>query len=203
MKVYKIYPKGFASNSYILTADDKTCVVVDCAQERVLEECQKRGLTPEYVLLTHGHYDHIGGCGALYNNGTKIICGEDEKALVFSKDNLAAIHGIEIPQFCIFKTVKDGDVLNLCGMAIKVIATPGHTAGGVSYVVENNLFTGDTLFCMSVGRTDLPTGNPRQLFASIKKLYALKGDYVVYCGHDDDTTLDFERYNNPYVRADS
>jgi glyoxylase-like metal-dependent hydrolase (beta-lactamase superfamily II) len=200
MKVYKIYPKGFASNSYILTADDKTCVVVDCAQERVLEECRKLNLEPKYVLLTHGHYDHIGGCGAFYNVGAKIICGEKEDELIFSDDNRAIFHGITIPEFAIDRTVKDGEKLQLCGMEFTVIATPGHTAGGVTYVADGNLFTGDTLFCESVGRCDLPTGNARQLVESVKKLFSLKGDYKVYCGHEDDTTLQHERENNPYVR---
>jgi glyoxylase-like metal-dependent hydrolase (beta-lactamase superfamily II) len=108
---------------------------------------------------------------------------------------------VYIPEFTIFKTVKDGEKLNLCGMSFTVIATPGHTAGGVCYQVEGNLFTGDTLFCESVGRCDLPTGNARQLTESVKKLYALKGDYKVYCGHEEDTTLNHERECNPYVRG--
>jgi glyoxylase-like metal-dependent hydrolase (beta-lactamase superfamily II) len=200
MKVYKIYPEGFASNSYILTADDKTCVCIDCAQERVFDECKKRGLEPKFVLLTHGHYDHIGGCGVMQENGAKIICGENEVKLVSSRDNLAVISGTKIGKFTIDSTLKDGEEIELCGMKIKTIATPGHTAGGISYIVENNLFTGDTLFLESVGRTDLPTGNARQLIDSVRKLFSLDGDFKVYCGHEDDTTLDYERKNNPYVR---
>lgn len=201
MKVYKIYPVGFASNTYILTADDKTCVLIDCAQERVLDECKKRGLTPEYVLLTHGHYDHIGGCGALYDSGAQILCGEREKDLIFSSDNRAVFHGITIPPFKIGRTLRDGEEITLSGMNFKVIATPGHTAGGVCYLSGDCLFTGDTLFCESVGRCDLPTGNARKLIESVKKLYSLAGDYKVYCGHEEDTTLEHERKFNPYVRA--
>jgi glyoxylase-like metal-dependent hydrolase (beta-lactamase superfamily II) len=201
MKVYKIYPKGFASNSYILTADDKTCVVIDCAQERVLAECKKLGLTPEYVLLTHGHYDHIGGCGVFCDAGAKILCGENEDKLIFSDDNRAIFNGVYIPEFTIYKTLKDGEKLQLCGMEFTVISTPGHTAGGVSYLTEDSLFTGDTLFFESVGRCDLPTGSERSLTESVKKLYALEGDYNVYCGHEDDTTLSHEREHNPYVRG--
>jgi glyoxylase-like metal-dependent hydrolase (beta-lactamase superfamily II) len=201
MKVYKIYPKGFASNSFIVTADDKTCVVIDCAQERVLEECQKLNLTPEYVLLTHGHYDHIGGCGALFDSGAKVLCGEKEERLIFSDDNRAIFHGITIPHFEIYKTLKDGEEIELCSIKFKVISTPGHTAGGVCYLAEDKLFTGDTLFFESVGRSDLATGNARELIASVKKLYALTGNYNVYCGHGEDTTLEHERLFNPYVRG--
>lgn len=203
MKIHKIYPFGFASNSYILTADGNTCVLVDCAQERVLEKCRQLQLTPEYVLLTHCHYDHIGGCGALFQAGAKILCGRDEKDLIFSDDNRAIFHGITIPHFEIFDTVRDGQTIELCGMTFKVIATPGHTRGGVCYLTGDNLFTGDTLFFESVGRTDFATGSSSALVQSIKKLYSTLGDCKVYCGHGEDTTLAHERAFNPYVNENA
>jgi glyoxylase-like metal-dependent hydrolase (beta-lactamase superfamily II) len=153
------------------------------------------------VLLTHGHYDHIGGCGVFFDNGAKILCGENEDKLIFSDDNRAIFHGITIPHFEIYKTLKDGEELELCSIKFKVIATPGHTAGGVSYLAEDCLFTGDTLFFESVGRCDLATGNARQLIASVKKLYSLEGNYKIYCGHSEDSTLEHERLFNPYVRG--
>ncbi len=198
--IYKIYPVGFAANSYIITADAKTCIVVDPAQPRILDECKKRGLTPEYALLTHCHYDHIGGVGALFNVGCKVLCGEAEKPYIFSEDNRAIFHGITIPHFEIYKTLKDGDEVCLCGINIKAIATPGHTVGGMCYIVGDNIFSGDTLFCRSVGRTDFPTGSYAALVNSVKKLYALDGDYKVFCGHGEDTTLSAERAFNPYVK---
>ena len=79
MQVYKIYPVGFAANSYIVTEDGVSCVVIDPAQPRIADKCRELGLTPKYALLTHCHYDHIGGCGALWEQGVKILCGEDEK----------------------------------------------------------------------------------------------------------------------------
>ena len=200
--VHTIFPLGFASNTYAVTADNENCILIDCAQPRVLAECEKRGLTPKAVLLTHGHYDHIGGCGALYEAGAKIYCGEDEKELIFSDDNRAIFHGITIPEFSLSDTVKDGDELDLCGMKIKVTATPGHTAGGVCYLIEDCIFSGDTLFAGSVGRTDFTTGSFPALVKSIKKLYALDGDYTVYPGHGDKTSLSRERKSNPYVRDD-
>lgn len=200
IKVYKIRPLGFASNTFAVTADGKSCVLIDCAQPRVLDECKKLQLTPEYVLLTHGHFDHIGGCGALFGAGAQVLCSEEERGLIFSDNNLASAHGLTVDGFRISRTLTDGEKVSLCGMDFTVVATPGHTAGGVCYAVEDCLFTGDTLFCESVGRCDLPTGNARQLVDSVKKLYALDGDYRVYCGHEDDTTLDHERKYNPYVR---
>lgn len=202
MQVYKIYPSGFAANTYALTSDGQTCVLIDCAQERVLEECKRLNLTPKAVLLTHGHYDHIGGCAALQAAGARIYCGAGEEKLIFSDDNRAIFHGITIPEFEIEKTLADGEEITLCGITFKVIATPGHTAGGVCYVAEDCLFSGDTLFYDSVGRWDLATGDRERLEKSVRKLYALDGDYTVYCGHGENTKLSRERVDNPYVRQE-
>lgn len=198
--VHKIYPKGFAANCYLLTADGKTAVAIDPAQPRVLEESQKYGLKVEYVLLTHGHFDHIGGCAALQRAGAKVGClsGEERLAIL---DNLSYRFGGEVEPFTVDFTVKDGEILEICGMKIKVIASPGHTAGGACYLAEDNLFTGDTLFRDGVGRTDLPTGNYGQLEKSVKKLYDLEGDYIVYAGHGGDSTLERERKTNGAIHA--
>lgn len=201
MKVNKIYPVGFASNSFAITADNKNCILIDCAQERVYDKCISLGLTPKAVLLTHAHLDHIGGCGVLYSNGADIYCGEREKELIYSEGYRQIFYGEPIPEFRIKSTFSDGEEVELYGLKIKVIATPGHTAGGVSYLIEDCLFTGDTLFFESIGRSDFYTGNTRELYASIKKLYSLDGDYKVYTGHGEDTTLSHERTFNPYVRV--
>lgn len=198
MKVIKIY-SHYGCNSYIVTGDNKNAVVIDCASPDVYDECIKRGLNSVAVLLTHGHFDHVGGCGKFYEKGVNIYCGEKEKDFIHSAENKQVFGGVYIPEFKIFKTLKDGEEVELGGVKFKVINTPGHTAGGVCYLAEDCLFTGDTLFHEAVGRCDLPTGNSRILCESVKKLFALKGDYKVYCGHEEDTTLDHERKHNPYV----
>ena len=201
MQVLKIYPKGFAANTYLLTEDGVHAVAVDPAQTRIADEAARRGLTVTHVLLTHGHFDHTGGCVALQAAGAKVGCTEAEKPLVLGSDNMASHFHAHVPAFCVDFTFRDGDVLQLCGMEIRVIATPGHTAGGATFLVGDRLFTGDTLFAGDVGRTDLPTGSGAQLEASVRKLYALEGDFVVCPGHGEDTTLAYERRNNGWIRC--
>ena len=201
MQVYKIYPLGFASNSYLLTADGKTALCIDPAQPRISDEAKKRGLNVTHILLTHGHFDHIGGVAALQKAGAKAGCLAGEERLALS-ENLASFFGEEeVESFQIDFTVKDGEELEFAGIKVKVIATAGHTAGGACYLIDDALFTGDTLFDGSVGRSDLPTGNGAELIKSVKKLYALEGDYTVYAGHGEDTTLDRERKYNGVIRA--
>ena len=200
MKVIKVEPLGFASNSYILTADNKTAVVIDPYEKRVLDVLKQNGLECKYVLLTHGHFDHVGMCGKLFEIGAGICCGELEKKYIFSTENKELLGGVHIPDFKISRTFNDGENFNLCGINFTAIHTPGHTAGSMCYLAEDCLFSGDTLFKCGVGRTDLPTGDFTELISSVKKLFALDGDIKVYAGHGEDTTINFERNYNPFVR---
>lgn len=201
MYVASIMGGQFESNVFAVCEEGHNCVLIDCSSKKLSDRLFRYGLVPEAVLLTHGHLDHTVGCAALQREaGVKIYCGEGEDKFIFSEGN-RSIFGQDVPKFEIERTLKDGEELEICGLKIKVIATPGHTAGGVSYLIGNNLFTGDTLFKSGVGRCDFPTGDEKTLIFSIKKLYALDSDYKVYCGHGLETTLDYERRNNPFVRA--
>lgn len=201
MQVFKIYPQGFAANSYFLTQDEKTAVVIDPAQPRIADEAKRCGLTVTHVLLTHGHFDHIGGCAALQAEGAKVGCLAKEAPLALGKNNMADYFGGHVPPFSVDFTFGDGDILSLDGMQFLVIATPGHTAGGACFCVGDHLFTGDTLFAGDIGRSDLPTGSGAQLTESVRKLYAIQGDFTVCPGHGEDTTLEYERHNNGWVRC--
>lgn len=199
MKVLKISSDGVACNSYLVTDDGKEAVIIDCGSAEIYNICENLNIKPVAVLLTHGHFDHVGGCGKFFEEGIPIYCGELEKPLIFSKEYKSIFGGVYVPQFEISDTFKDGAEVELAGIKFKVISTAGHTAGSVCYLAEDCLFTGDTLFRESIGRSDLPTGNFAQLIKSVKKLFALEGDYKVYCGHEGDTTLEYERNNNPYI----
>ena len=106
MVVKKILPDGFGSNSYILTKDGKNAVIVDCAEQSLYSACLEAGLTPCAVLLTHGHFDHVGGCGKFFEKGVPIYCGELEKHFIFSDANRSIFGGVYIPEFEIYKTLK-------------------------------------------------------------------------------------------------
>ena len=202
MKIIKIEPRNYLSNTYILTADGKTAVVIDPAESSILNELSARTLKCEYVLLTHGHFDHVGGCRALAEAGAKVLCSEEEAPLIFSKEYLGIFGGVNVPQFEISRTIKDGETFELCGIKFTAMLTKGHTKGGMCYIADKNIFTGDTLFFGSVGRWDLPTGNFTELKASLKKLAALKGDYKVYSGHGEDTKLSREKKYNSFMIED-
>lgn len=202
MQIILIEPLRFASNCYLLTEDGKTAVAIDPGEETVLIEAEKRGLTVTHVLLTHCHFDHIGGCLALQKAGAKVGCCKDELFQLQHQAEGARLFGLPpAPEFFPDFTFSGGDKLNFGGISFEVIATPGHTQGSVCFLAENALFSGDTLFQGSVGRCDLPGGDFRALERSVKVLYALEGDYTVYPGHGDRTTLSFERKYNGVIRC--
>ncbi|MBQ8230292.1 MAG: MBL fold metallo-hydrolase [Clostridia bacterium] len=203
MQILTLSPRGFGANTYVLTKDGKTALVVDPAQPRVFEEIEKRGLIPVCVLLTHCHFDHVGGVGVLQENGARVFCSEMEKSLVGTEADMFSAFGAPRVFYTVDETFFDGEEKTLCGMRVRLLLTPGHTAGSACYLVtdgeERVLLTGDTLFSGSIGRTDFPTGSIAQMRASLKKLAALDGDYPVYAGHNEPTTLDTERKTNPFL----
>lgn len=204
MQIITIPPRGFGANTYVLTQDNKTAVVIDPSQPRVQEELLKRGLTANYVLLTHCHFDHVGGVSALQKAGAKVLCSQKEKALVGTSADLFEAFGAVREPYQIDETLQDNQTRELCGMRIQTLYTPGHTSGSVCYLLfgengEKHLFTGDTLFSDSIGRTDFPTGNISELRTSLRRLSILQGDMPVYAGHNEETTLQTERKHNPFL----
>ena len=181
------------------------CIVIDPGDmgERVHEELAKRGLKTELILLTHAHFDHILGVPALQEkSGAEVWAYEEEKAL-FEDASLNCSRDIGRP--CTIKVdryLKDLEMIEKADVSLQTIATPGHTQGSCCFYLkdENILFSGDTLFAESVGRTDLPTGSMGTLVRSIKdKLFALPDDTLVLSGHTGETTIGHEKQYNPFL----
>ena len=201
MEVIKISPKGFGANTYLLSADGKNAVVIDPSGIHVERECARRNLVPAYVLLTQCHFDHVMGVSLLQANGAKVVCLDKEKKHFGTGVDLFDYFGAPRVPFTVDETMTDGEEREFAGIAVRALSTPGHTAGSACYLLEKEkiLFTGDTLFEGSVGRTDFPTGSVSELRASLQRLRDLEGDYAVYAGHNDDTTIEAERKNNPFM----
>lgn len=195
---------GSMDNNCSLIIDEKTnqSALVDCNEfsQKMIDMIGDTDL--KYILLTHGHFDHIIGVKSVKEKyGAQVVISrEDEPMLNSSKLSLAVFCNAPQNNVDADIIVKDGDEITLGETKIKVMATPGHTSGSVCYIAENCIFSGDTLFYCSCGRTDFPSGSPEQMMSSLQKLKALDGDYKVYTGHNNLTTLDFERKNNPYMK---
>lgn len=195
---------GSMDNNCSLIIDEKTnqSALVDCNEfsQKMIDMIGDTDL--KYILLTHGHFDHIIGVKSVKKKyGAQVVISkEDEPMLNSSKLSLAVFCNAPQNNVDADIIVKDGDEITLGETKIKVMATPGHTSGSVCYIAENCIFSGDTLFYCSCGRTDFPSGSPEQMMSSLQKLKALDGDYKVYTGHNNLTTLDFERKNNPYMK---
>ena len=195
---------GSMDNNCSLIIDEKTnqSALVDCNEfsQKMIDMIGDTDL--KYILLTHGHFDHIIGVKSVKEKyGAQVVISkEDEPMLKSAKLSLAVFCNAPQNNVDADIIVKDGDEITLGKTKIKVMATPGHTSGSVCYIAENCIFSGDTLFYCSCGRTDFPSGSPEQMMSSLQKLKALDGDYKVYTGHNNLTTLDFERKNNPYMK---
>ena len=196
MVTVHVLPLGaYQTNCYLAWGKDgKECIVIDPGYdtEEVLAYAQNLGKTIAAVLLTHGHFDHVGGVRAIGElTGCPVYLHEAELSMpeAWTDGPLYYTH-----------TYGEGDVLTLAGLQIKVLHTPGHTPGSVCLAVEDYLFSGDTLFQDSCGRTDLPGGNTAVLLRSLKRLAALEQDFNVMPGHGQDTTLFEEKQYNPYLR---
>ena len=198
-KVVCVPAGALRANSYLVTADGASAVLIDCGGEEPLAEAERRGLRVAAVLLTHGHFDHIGSCAAAKRRGIPVGCAAAEERLIAAQPAFAAQLGLRVPPFAPDFTFSGGDSLAYGGLTFRVLATPGHTPGGVCFACGGALFTGDTLFAGSVGRTDLPGGSAAELRESLRMLFALEGDYTVYPGHDTATTLAYERKYNPFA----
>ncbi len=191
------------ANSYIITKDGKHALVVDPYRPELVRELERLNITPTHVLLTHCHFDHVGGVAILQELGAQVYCFVEEKPLVGTDMELGARFGIQTPAYTVDGTFADGEEKILSDISVTALHTPGHTKGSCCYLVKDgensHLFTGDTLFMDSIGRTDFPTGSVAQMRASLKRLVALD-DMPIYPGHNEESTLGREKKYNLFIK---
>jgi len=196
------------TNCYVLCDEEsKEGAVIDPAVysveiEKAIIEAGIKSL--KYIICTHGHFDHVGGVCELSRKHpqAEIVAGKDEATLLRSPMlNLSGHFGYPFEMFDADLSVEGGDVLALGENTFKVYSAPGHTKGGIVLVCENAeiIFSGDTLFMGSIGRTDFPGGSFEILENSLKKLLEIEGDPILYPGHGESTSLLFEKANNPFL----
>lgn len=195
LQVHALTLGAYQVNCYIIhDKKSASCCVIDPGYEAdtILDKLSDLGLTLEAILLTHGHFDHVGAVRELAaDTGCQVyLCAED----------LSMPSQLTAGQLYYTNTYAEGTQLHLAGLDISVLHAPGHTPGSVCLLTEGTLFSGDTLFSGSCGRTDLPGGNWEQMRASLKRLSGIEASLWVLPGHGESSTLDSEKKYNPYLR---
>ena len=199
-------PMGpIGANCYLWVNGDKAFLVDPSDADAAMRAVNASGAVLTDILLTHRHFDHVLGVAALKEaTGCRVwIHPLDADGLKSAQTSLALHSGLSFTPSEPTDFVNDGDVIAPAGVPVRVLHTPGHTAGGVTYVLDEQrlAFTGDTLFLESFGRTDFPTGDLRALRRSVERITSLPGDYRLYPGHDEPTTAEHERLYNPMLHA--
>ena len=192
----------YQTNTYIVSGNNSTCVLIDPGFEpqTILAKVAELGWTVEAILLTHVHFDHVGAV-------EKIVAATGCDLWLHKADwDLPAspttryLYPLSGSTFTDSLFLNEGTKIQAAGLCFLVLSTPGHTPGSVCFLCENYLFSGDTLFALSCGRTDLPGGDPQSMRVSLRRLAVLDRPVTIYPGHGEVTTLRLERLNNPYLR---
>lgn len=201
---FKRFTTGmYSSNCYII-GDNGESIIIDAGVDaaELAGVISESGLKIKYILLTHAHIDHICCIDDIRKGtGAEVLVHEaDARGLTDARYNASALFGLSRTFSEADRTLKDGDIIETGGLKFEIIHTPGHTPGGISIKTGNMIFTGDTLFRMSIGRTDLGNGDYDDIMDSLKnKLMTLPDDVVVYPGHGTYTTIGYEKENNPFI----
>ncbi len=207
MQIHALSDGLFESNTY-LVEENGLCTVLDCGSpaSSVLSAVSRLGWRITHLVLTHGHLDHTAHVAALKRETGAIVCLHEAEQALFAdpcQSGYAMFGMTREPDFpAPDRLLKGEEVLETGGPVFQVLHAPGHTSGGICLLTGDWVFTGDTLFCRGVGRTDLPTGNGRELVSTIREvLYTLSPGTIVYPGHGPATTIGEERAHNPHVKA--
>lgn len=191
---------GMVENNSYIVINGSECILIDPAEYSTVNsyiECL--GVSCAAILLTHAHYDHISGVAEFVKRGVPVYVHEGDVAKCTGADMGYYLEANHVKPFTPSNLLNGGENLSIAGLNVKVIHTPGHSKGGVCYVIADCIFSGDTLFKGSYGRYDFYDGNLEVLKQSINTLFALEGEYKVYPGHGRPTQLSIERKNNPIL----
>ena len=194
LKIHVLPLGDYQTNCYIVHKENSTdCLIIDPGYEPeiISSYLEEKGLTPAAILLTHCHFDHVGA--------VKDLAAQYDCKVFLDKKELAMPPMLTNGPLYYTDGYGDGDTLTLAGIPIQVLETPGHTPGSVCLIMEDTLFSGDTLFAGSCGRTDLPCGDARAMRDSLRRLAALSENYRVCPGHGPSSTLNREKQTNPYL----
>ncbi len=201
MEINSLVLGPLGTNCYLVSGK-KGAAVIDPGfkSDEVDSFLEKNSDKERMIILTHAHFDHIGAAPEIREKSNiKIAIGEkDNPALSDGNINMSTAFNYDIKPFSADVMLNDGEILNVGDLCFKIIETPGHTVGGISLLSGDVLFSGDTLFYESVGRTDLPGGDFNTLLMSLERLFELDGNTKVYSGHGVPTTINHEKNNNPY-----
>lgn len=204
MKIARLPVGMLQTNCYILSSDRKNALLIDpgAEPERILAYCQKEGISIRMLVFTHGHFDHIGAASVLKEatGAQTILPAADEELFLDPRKNGSfftsfAGYTPQTPD----RLYGEGDVIELDDIRLTAMHTPGHTRGSSVLVGEDVLFTGDTLFAGSAGRTDLYGGDGRALMDSLSRIALLEGDFLLLSGHGEQSTLAREKMTNPFL----
>lgn len=200
----KIKNISFITNCYLVWNEETNeGFLVDCYNALLCSRAAKQeGVKITAILITHGHYDHMTGVAALKEEtGAKVYMHEsDIDKVTDSKKNFGWLAQVKVAPFDVDVIVKDGDVLDICGIRVEVMNTPGHSEGSVCYITDEAIFCGDLIFRDSYGRYDNYDGSFEKLQKSAERLFAIEGDRRLLPGHEEETTLGYERKHNPVLK---
>lgn len=205
MKIETMVLCELATNCYIIASEKNNCAIVDPASdaEKIITRVEELGLTPQYILVTHPHHDHIGAVKQLQKHyDAKVVISQIDYQIILDPVPMYGeryLWKVKDKLFTADTLVEDGDEIVMDELTFRVLLTPGHTAGGVCYLCGGKIFSGDTLFAGEVGRCDLYSGDLNAMLHSVDRLAALPGDYDVYPGHGESTTMAAERRGNEYI----